>query len=275
MSHETPQDPIWKKRVVYEMPGVNAVTTRPDVVFGARDGDALTMDIYYPPDFNGGASLPTVIIVAGFPDLGFQKIVGCKFKEMGSSVSWAQLIAASGMAAITYSNRSPAADMQSLLRYVRKNGAPLGVDEGRLGLWASSGNVPLALSLLMQDAENPLRCAVLCYGYLLDLEESTGVADAARKFGFANPCAGKSVADLRHDIPLFVARAGNDQMPQLNETLDRFVLKALERDLPVTVVNHASARHSFDLFQDNATSREIVWQILAFLRFHLQSSLQG
>jgi hypothetical protein len=61
-------------------------------------------------------------------------------------------------------------------------------------------------------------------------------------------------------------------MPRLNETLDRFVVKALERDLPVTLVNHASAPHAFDLFQDGETSREIVRQILAFLRFHLAAS---
>jgi len=272
VSQETPQDPISKKRVVYAIPGVDAVTTRPDVAFGSRDGDALTMDVFYPPDFKKGARLPVVIIVAGFPDLGFQKIVGCKFKEMGSSVSWARLIAASGMAAITYSNREPAADIRSLLQYVRDSGASLGVDERRIGLWASSGNVPVALSLLMQDAGTPLKCAVLCYAYMLDLEGSTGVADAATKFGFKNPCAGKSVTDLRHDVPLFLARAGNDQMPRLNETLDRFVVNALERDLPVTLVNHASAPHAFDLFQDSDTSREIVRQILAFLRFHLAAS---
>jgi acetyl esterase/lipase len=127
----------------------------------------------------------------------------------------------------------------------------------------------------MQDSATPLKCAILCYGYMLDHEGSTGVADAAKNFGFANPCAGKSVEDLRRDIPLFLARAGNDQMPHLNETLDRFVVEAFGRDLPLTLVNYASAPHAFDLFQDTETSREIVRQILAFLRFHLQSSLQG
>ncbi len=275
MAQETPRDHIAKKHVVCEIPGVDAVTTRPDVTFGSRDGDFLTMDLYYPPHFKDGARLPAVVIVAGFPDLGFQKIVGCKFKEMGSSVSWARLMAASGMVAITYSNREPAADVHTVLQYVRKNDAALGIDESRIGLWASSGNVPLALSLLTQDSAAPLKCAVLCYGYMLDLDGSTDVAEAAKTFGFANPCAGKSVGNLQHDIPLFLARAGNDQMPHLNETLDRFVVNALESDRPVTLVNYPSAPHAFDLFQDTETSREIVSQILAFLRFHLRSSLQG
>jgi hypothetical protein len=274
VSQGTQQDHISRKTVVYRIPGMDAVTVRRDEPYGVSEAGALTMDLYYPPD-SQTPRVPAVVIVAGFPDLGFQKIVGCKFKEMGATVSWGQLIAASGMVAVTYTNRDPAPDLHALLRYVRENAASFGIDENRIGLWASSGNVPLALSLLMRNARTAFKCGVLCYGYMLDLEGSTGVADAAKKFGFANPCAGKSVEDLRHDVPLFLARAGNDQMPHLNETLDRFVVKALERDLPVTLVNHAAAPHSFDLLHDTETSREIVRQILAFLRFHLWSSLQG
>ena len=58
-------------------------------------------------------------------------------------------------------------------------------------------------------------------------------------------------------------------MPRLNETLDRFLVKALIRNLPVTFVNHAAAPHAFDLFDDSETSREIIRRILAFFQFHL------
>jgi len=81
-------------------------------------------------------------------------------------------------------------------------------------VWACSGNVPTALSVLMQDAPDHLKCAVLCYGYMFDSDGSTAVADAARRWGFVNPCAGKSADDLRRDIPLFIARAGQDQVPR-------------------------------------------------------------
>lgn len=267
MKQETTPEEVAKKEVVYSIPGMDEVKVRRDVEYQTTDGGALTMDIYYPLDSSGGARLPAVVFVAGYPDSGFEKMLGCKFKEMGAYTSWARLTAASGLVAITYTNREPAADVQVLLRYIRQNAATLGVDEQRTGLWACSGNVPLALSILMGDGG--LKCAVLCYGLMLDLEGTTHVAEAAKTWGFANPCAGKSIADLPRDVPLFAARAGQDQTPHLNETIDGFVAAALAQNLPVTLVNHPTAPHAFDLFDDTEASREIIRLILAFMRFHL------
>jgi hypothetical protein len=272
MSQDTNGEPISKKVVVYRLPGMDGVKVLRDIAYLKSDAGALTMDIYYPPDMKSGALLPAVIIVAGYPDPGFESRVGCKFKEMGSSVSWGKLMAASGLVAITYTNREPAADLYTLLEYVRQNAATLGIDENRLGLWASSGNVPLALSVLMQEADDYLKCAVLCYGIMLDMDESTVVADAARMWGFANPCAGKSVADLPQHLPLFIARAGQEEMPHLNETIDTFLTKALTCNLPITFTNHPTAAHAFDLFHDSETTRQIIRQILAFMQFHLLSA---
>ncbi|MGZ8849177.1 MAG: alpha/beta hydrolase [Thermoanaerobaculia bacterium] len=264
------QNPVTQKSVGYEMPGTGDVVVRRDVEFRAADGGVLAMDLYSSPDSVSEARTPAVVIVAGFPDVGFQARLGCRFKEMESSASWARLLAASGMVAITYTNREPAGDLHALLQHVRISAAALGIDENRIGLWASSGNVPLALSVLAH-----VRCAALCYGYMLDLEGATGVADASRLFGFVNPNAGKSVEDLPKDVPLFVARAGQDQTPRLNETLDRFLAGALACNLPITFVNHADAPHAFDLFHDGETSREIIREVLAFLRFHLLGRLEG
>jgi len=269
MSQNSQPDHISQKRVVYTMPGVDAVTVRRDEAYRTADGDALTMDLYYPPRSKSGARTPAVIFVTGFSDVGAQRMLGCRLKEMGSYISWAQLGAASGLVAITYTNREAAADVHAVLRHVRQNAASLNIDENRIGVWACSGNGPTALSVLMQDAQDWLKCAVLCYPYTLDLDGATGVADAARQWGFVNPCAGKSVADLPRDVPLFIARAGQDQMPGLNETLDRFLVKALTRNLRVTFVNHSVAPHAFDLFDDSETSREIIRRILSFSQFHL------
>ena len=237
---------IAAKTVVHAIEGMDAVRVERDVAYA---GD-LTMDVYSPQD---GPDAPAVVIVEGYADPGFEKFVGCNFKDMGSTTSWARLIAASGMKAIAYTNREPEGDLHALLDHI---GAPVGI-------LASSGHVPLALSLLMSDAKHAVACAALCYGYTFDIEEQ------AKQFRFANPVAGKAVDDLTSNVPLFVARAGRDEMPRLNEALDRFVARALARNLPLTVANHATGPHAFDLHDDSEAARAIVMQILAFLRGHL------
>jgi len=269
MSQDTQQDHISKKRVVYTLPGVDAVTVRRDEEYHVTEAGALTMDLYYPPPSKRAARMPAVVFVTGFNDAGAQRMLGCRMKEMGSYISWGQLAAASGLVGITYANSEPAQDVHAVLQHVRQSAASLQIDENSIGLWACSGNAPTALSVLMQDGLEYLKGAVLCYPYMLDLDGATGTADAAKRFGFVNPSAGTSVESLRRDIPLFIARAGRDQMPGLNEGLDRFLIRALGCNLPLTFVNHAMAPHAFDLFDDSDTCREIIRRILAFLQFHL------
>lgn len=267
--HTTPHD-VSRTRVVYAMRGSAAARILREREYRATEAGALVMDVYYPPDARRGARTPAVVFVTGFFDAGAKRMFGCAMKDMESYVSWAQLAAASGLVAVTYTNREPATDVHAVLAHVRHHAASLDIDEDRIGLWSCSGNVPAALAVLMRvGASAPVKCAVLSYGYTLDVDGATGVADAARQFGFVNPCAGRSVEDLSHDIPLFLARAGLDQMPRLNESLDRFIAQGLACNLPLTIVNHAQGPHAFDLLHDSETSREVVRLMLAFLRFNL------
>jgi acetyl esterase/lipase len=270
MSKTNPTD-ITKKRIVYFVPEMDTVTIHKDVEYQHRDGETLAMDIYYPPGPKTGKRTPAVVFVIGYSDAGFQKMLGCKQKEMLSYVSWGQATSASGLIAITYSATKPAEDLDALVRYVRQNAGSLGIDENRIAIWTCSGNAPNALSFLMQLDLSYLKCAVLCYPMVLDLEGYASTAESAKMFGFSNPSQGKSVEDLPRELPLFIARAGRDAMPHLNETLDRFVTKALNCNLAITLTNHATAPHAFDTADDSETSREIIRQILAFMRFHLRT----
>ncbi len=267
MSRGTQQEHITKKTIAYHTPGMDEVAIERDVEYGATDSGVLTMDIYYPSDSEDKALLPAVVFVTGFPDPGYQAMLGCMQKEMGSYMSWAKATATSGLAAITYTNRNPAEDIHTLLQYVREHGASLGIEPNRIGVWSCSGNVPNALSVLMRYGDT-LKCAVLCYGYMLGLDGSTVIADAASKWGFVNPCSEKSVDDVP-DFPLFIVRAGQDETPHLNDMLDRFLAKALDRNLPVSLLNHPAGPHAFDLMHDSEITRDIVRQILAFMQFHL------
>jgi len=264
----TTQPQVTKMDLVYKMPEAANVEVRRDLEFPGADGSALAMDMYLPPGKHDGP-LPVVVLVTGFRDEGALARLGCRFKDMQSNISWARLIAASGMAAVLYTNRAPAGDVLALLAHVRRHASALGVDAGRVGLCASSGHVPTALSALMGDAAARVNCAALLYGFTLDLDGATGVADQAKTFGFETPCAGRTVGDLANDAPMFFVRAGKDQFAGLNDAMDRLVAGALAANLPLTLVNHANGPHAFDLFDDTEMSREIIRRVLGFLRFQL------
>jgi len=119
------------------------------------------------------------------------------------------------------------------------------------------------------EAGSRCACAALCYGYMLDAEGTEHVSAAAKQFGFTNSSAGKSVKELPAGLPMLIVRAGQDQMPNLNRSIDRFVSDALEANLPVSVLNYPAGPHAFDLFDDSASARNAIRTTLEFLRIHL------
>jgi hypothetical protein len=262
-------DHISKQSAVYRIAGMEHAVVRKDVIYLTTDAGPLTMDVYAPAELIARSPLPAVVLVAGYNDIGYEKMLGVKFKDMAMSISWAQLIAASGLVAIAYTNREPAADLEALLQHVRNNAAELGIERDRIGVWACSGSVPLALSALMKHGRDFLKCGALLYGYMLDLDGAVGVAQAATTFRFTNPHAGTSFDDLGEDLPLLIARAGQEQFPGLNDSIDRFFATALALNRPVTLINHAAGPHAFDLLDDSATSRRIIRQVLDFLTAQL------
>ena len=262
MSESTDRDAlireIAKKRVRYVLPGMDALPVHRDLAYR----DDLLMDVYCPPA-QVQRPVPVVVIPIGYPD------PQSGIRTFGPVTSWARLIAASGMAAIIYGSNSPAEDVEAALACVRANASHLDLDAHRLALFAASGHVPVALSVLMRDAG--ITAAALLCGYTMDGDGATAVADMAAQFGFVNACAGRSPDDLSADVPVLFVRAGRDQCPGLNDALDKVVTRALGRNLPLTLVNHASGAHGFDCDEDSPISREVVRQVLAFLAFHLNA----
>ena len=284
---QVPPSDIFTRRVCLQLDGMDAVRVGRDIAYGPPDR-GLRMDVYYPSDEPDGGSAfskastsakatadktadqrwPAVIIVAGYPPMDPPPTT-LSFKEIGWTVSMCELIARSGMVAIAYTNRDPVADLQTLFEHVHERAGSLRIDPAKVGVIGMSGNVPTALTTIMEDARRTPACAVFGYGCLLDLDGATDVADAARQFGFANPGVGRTLADLRRDVPLLITRAGRDQFPGMNASIDSFIRQALKENLPITFVNHAEGPHAFDLFDDSRTSRDILRQTLRFLRQHL------
>jgi hypothetical protein len=251
---------IAKKRIVYTVPGVEALPPPRDLSYQSSSGASLPMQVHYPA--SPSSRVPVVFVPLGYPD------PEAGVRMFGPVASWVQAFAASGMAGVVYGTTAPEKDVHAALNHLRANGDSLGLDPTRLGLFATSGSVPVALSALMDDRQ--LRCAALLYGYTIDPEGSTAVADMSRQVGFVNACAGRSVSDLPDDLPMLVVRAGRDQFPGLNDALDGVIAGVLKRNLPFTLVNHATGAHGFDCDEDSDVSRGIIGQVLAFLRLYLR-----
>jgi dienelactone hydrolase len=242
--------------LVHTIAGAADVAVERDHVYTTEQGP-LGFDLYRPPQAT--APCPAVVFVSGLPDPGVKAMLGKALKDWASYTGWARLVAASGIAAIAYTNRT-AADGTALVRHLRANAGALGLDPARIGLWACSGHVPTALALIA--GERPA-CAALLYGYMLDLDGATTVAEAATRFYFAAPPV--ALDELR-DVPMLVVRAGRDETPGLDATLQRFVAAAAQRQLPVTLIEHAEGPHSFDLVDDSPRTHEVIEEVLAFLR---------
>ena len=178
MPEENPLDLIRKRTIVYRVPEMDAVSVRRDVEYMSAPGEPRTLDLYIPTHQESRSGLPALVFVMGYPDAGMKAMLGCRAKEIGQYTSWARLAAASGMIGVTYSAQEPATETLAVLRYLRENARSLNLDPERIGIWSCSGNVPNALGVLTSEAPGAIRCAVFCYGLMLDLD---GLDDRRRR----------------------------------------------------------------------------------------------
>ena len=237
--------PITEKKLLHLPPAAAGVAIERDLPYG----DGLTYDRY-----GDGAS--AMILVTGLPDPGVEARMGAKLKEWQSFEGWARLLATAGVTAITYVNRTPA-DVLTLIAELRPKFA-------RLAIWACSGHGPMALSVL---AREPLAAAVLLYPYTIDVDGTTTVADAVAKWGFAP--AGVTIDALPTTVPVAIGRAGQDAMPALLPGLDAFTAALAARGAPVTVFDHASGPHGYDLDDRSQAASMAVAKIVQFVRARL------
>jgi acetyl esterase/lipase len=256
--------------VVYQLPGMDRVSVRRDVVY--KKGDPrLKMDVYTPPGQGPAARLPAVLFIHGGAPPGTSP------KDMGVFVSWGRLAAASGMVGVTFTHRlgfprtmltEGAADVSDAVAYVRANADALGVDGDRVCLAAFSAGGPM-LSPAMRDRPPYVRCLVAFYAFM-DVQQSEPhrqheTPEVVRELSPINHLANGA----GRIAPLFIARAGLDEVPAMNDSIDRFVREALARNATLDLANHPGGVHAFDILTDDDRSREIIRRALEFMKTHL------
>jgi acetyl esterase/lipase len=256
--------------VVLSLPGMEQVRVQRNLVYSASDDPNLRLDVYQPPDEVSNAPFPIVLLIHGGAGAAL------KAKDWGFFQSWGRLLAAAGMVAVTFTHRQAgppdmllteaAADVHAAIQFARENARKWNADADRVGVaaWSLGGAL---LTPLLRESSPYLRC-ILAFYAMLDLQQwappgaEPSVLAALRAFS--------PVANLpAQGVPMFIARAGRDGIPLLNDGLDRFVAGALQANVSLALMNHPEGVHGFDNQNHDDRSREILRAAIWFARNHL------
>ena len=264
---------IVRMPVIYTLPGMDEVRVRSNIVYKRVGNEELMMDVYSPRDGGAAGKRPAVVFIHGGP---IPKPPLLQPKDWADYICFGKLAAASGFVGVTFNHRffgldrlaDAQGDIDALVAYIRGQASELGIDEGRLALWAFSGGGSF-LSDAIRRPRDFVRCLLGFYS-IMDLrpfrsQAPAGVGeDVLARF---SPVV--AIGETSGKVPpLFIGRAGLDN-PVLNVGIDEFVGLALKKNIRLTVRNHPQGYHGFDVRNDDATSRDIIREAFAFLKAHL------
>jgi acetyl esterase/lipase len=264
---------FFSKRAVLELPGMEKVPVRRDLVY--KSNPELRFDLYLPDGTTSQDRIPLVVLVHGD---GPPEILA-NAKDWGVFVSLGQLIAASGLGAVVFNHRSTelrtklreaALDVDDLVAHVRDHDLELQADPDRLGLWVFSMGPPVGLRTALRIRPPYIRCIAVYYGVmsLAPLRDETAAEVPDETLREYSPV--ELLTESAGMVPpILIARAGLEERPWLNPTIDQFVAEALERNMEIDVLNHPSAHHAFDVLDDDDRSRDIIARTLQFAGRHL------
>jgi acetyl esterase/lipase len=256
--------------VVLELPGMGNVQVLQNERYTHADDANLLMDIYLPPGLKAGEKRPVMIFIHGGAGSDSRP------KDWGIYRAWGRLAAASGLVGVTFTHRlgypkpllrESESDVSAAIDFVRSNAARFRADPDRLCLAAYSAGGPL-LAVGLDEKRPYVRCLVAVYAFL-DIQQSNlhrehEPAERVRKFAVIEHLGSPRAKRL----PWFVARAGLDEIPMMNDSIDRFIGRAITENVNLTVMNHPTGVHGFDNQNDDDRSREIIAAILEFVRRH-------
>jgi acetyl esterase/lipase len=260
-----------KMPVVYRKPGMERVVVKSDLKYITPGEPHMLMDVYVPPGLAKSERRPAVLFIHGSVP------PGSPAKDMGAFRSWGRLAATSNMVGVTFTHRlgfpkpllnEAAGDVNAAINYIRTHADDLNIDKDRICLAVYSGGGPM-LSMAMRDKPKYVRCLVAFYAFL-DIQQSNShkaheSAETLKNFSPITYLA----SDAEQIAPLFIARAGLDEVPTMNDSIDRFIQQAIARNAPVTIVNHPRGLHAFDIQTDDERSREIIEAALTFMSTQL------
>jgi acetyl esterase/lipase len=116
----------------------------PDVVYGHKDGLALTFDVYTPPTANGAGVL--FMVSGGWVSTWVPPEAALRRFEPLLNKGFTVFSVRHGSSP-RYKVPDASADVERAVRFIKLNATKFGVDPGRLGAWGGSAGGHLSLML--------------------------------------------------------------------------------------------------------------------------------
>jgi acetyl esterase/lipase len=262
--------------VVYQVPAMDKVKVVQNMKYTKTDDPNILMDIYQPPNTSAREKYPVVMFIHGGAKTEYTP------KDWGIYTSWGRLVAASGFVGVTFTHRLKypdkslelaAQDVRAAIDYVRANSDKCNADPDRICLATYSAGGPM-LSLAMGGEMPFVRCLIAFYSFM-DVRQSdyrkTEGAEALKAFS--------PISYVHKDPskipPIFIARAGRDEVPTMDDSIDRFIKEGLAADIALSFANHPQGVHSFDNLNNDDRSHEIIRAVLEFMKVHLKTGEPG
>jgi hypothetical protein len=220
----------------YPPPDAGAIKLTSKLRYGTADTTTLAMDLYQ-PRLTGSAKTPALIF--------FNLAYGTQRETFEIYSRWASHVASRGVTAIVPDLRPSAfrQDFERLVSHLMSHGESYGIDTSAIAVYAGSGNVAAALPIVEDPRQTAIKAAVVYYG----------TAD---------------VTTFRRDLPLLLVRAGLDR-PGLNggtgEGITALAASAIAQNAPISVINHPTGRHGFEV-GDDAGTRLIIDRTVDFVK---------
>jgi tetratricopeptide (TPR) repeat protein len=232
--------PVTARPIAYQVPAMKKVVVKENIKYRTINDTSLTLDIYYPPGYDGKKPLPVVVFNNG---VGSMELPKWRVYQ-----DWARLIAANGMVAVNHQgrpNRSAVMDdCGAVFDYLRQHAKEINIDPDRIGVWTCSGNSRAGIALSLKPGRPYIRTLVVYYG------------------------GPDSLGQMRQDVPTLVVRAGLDAQG-LNMGIENFVQAALVQDARIEMINYLDGIHAFDIYDHSDESKAIIKRTVDFLKQHL------
>ena len=218
-------------KLAFAAPAPNVMVTR-NVPYASDGTTALAMDVYQLPRARDRVR----------PALVFWNRGSGSDRAQPLYDGWGRAAASHDLVGIVPDLRegSEGRDFRALVAYLMQHGTRLGIDTGAIAVYAASGNVSTALPVLEAPDGSSIKAAVIYYGTA-------------------------PITAFRRDLPLLWVRAGLDR-PDVNEDINRVAGVAIAQNAPVTLLNHPTGYHAFELFNDDEATRAVIDETMEFVR---------